>query len=593
MAVVTLYPTQDAFESSGSNWGHIHPMQLGYNSDRRRIYFDFDFSGLPGDSSQITKATLNLFVSSSVPSPYALTVIPKTVGGAWNDMSISSSNAPSIINPTGPAIQLKTQSPNSNTWISVDVTEIIKSNIANPSFGGVVLDPTSPAYNQTFVTIHDIESSNKPQLVVEYNTPPTTPAAFTSPAAGTVLKGGETSTVAWPASTDAEGNAIYYDLEVQLNNGNWTYLITQTSRTYQYTVPKGTANVAFRVRAQDQIAGSPYRTSEKFVVSNNAAPTITLATADNLTLYENDIFSINGSVTDVNIGDVVSVKYSIDGGAARAILANVSTGSAISFAKNLIYKAGMLYDGATAVTGALAEGSQHTLKVWAEDDKGGKSNEITRSFYVVPNRAATLTLDAFVTRTGLINTDVVNISGKVADLDNGNVIVKYKIGNGAFVQVFNNTVGATPTPFNFNVLLADLTEGDNQVTIQAVDAYNAITQQVLTIRKIKNEVPMLEAVTYYEITPPNGASDGLQLYVEREVGDLVVAVDVFMGAPGQSEVFVPMTLASTANLTNGNAEDTFSYEHGTDASKIVVRIKMTRSSGASNKAIKKISGVLT
>lgn len=327
--------------------------------------------------------------------------------------------------------------------------------------------------------------------------------------------------------------------------------------------------------------------------TTNQAPTLTLSTADAQTLYETDIFAISGLVTDVNSGDVVSVKYSIDGGTARAILANVSTGSAISYAKNLTYKSGMLYDGATAITSALAEGSQHTIKVWAEDDKGGKSSEIIRSFYVVPNRAATLTLDAFVTRTGLINTDVVNISGKVADLDNGNVIVKYKIGNGAFVQVFNNTVGATPTPFNFNVLLADLVEGDNQITIQAVDAYNAITQQVLNIRKNKNEVPMLEAVTYYEVTPPNGTSDGLQLYIEREVGDLIVAVDVFMGAPGQSEVFVPMTLASTANLTNGNAEETFSYEHGSDASKIVVRIKMTRSSGVSNKAIKKISGVLT
>lgn len=326
----------------------------------------------------------------------------------------------------------------------------------------------------------------------------------------------------------------------------------------------------------------------------NSAPTIVISSpADAQTLYENEVFGIAGTVTDTNSGDVVSVKYSIDGGAAQAITAIVSTGSAASFAKNLTYKSGKLYDGATALTDTLAEGSQHSVKVWAEDDKGGKSAEITRTFYVVPNRAATLTLDAFVTRTGLINTDVVNIGGKVADLDNGNVIVKYKIGNGAFVQVFNGTVGATPTPFNFNVLLADLVDGENQITIQAVDAYNAITQQVLTIRKNKNEVPMLEAVTYYEITPPNGTSDGLQLYIEREVGDLVVAADVYMGAPGQSEVFVPMTLASTANLTNGNVEDTFSYEHGSDVTKIVVRIKMTRSSGASNKAIKKISGVLT
>lgn len=326
----------------------------------------------------------------------------------------------------------------------------------------------------------------------------------------------------------------------------------------------------------------------------NAAPTINVTSpSDARTLYENDTFAIAGTTTDTDSGNVVSVKYSIDGGATQAITASVSAGTAISFAKNLVYKSGKLYDGATAITSTLAEGSQHTLKVWAEDDQGGKSTEIIRTFYVVPNRAATLNLDAFVTRTGLINSDVVNISGTVADLDNGNVIVKYKIGNGAYTQVFNGTANATPAPFNFNVLLADLVGGANQITIQAVDAYSAVTQQVITLNKTANEEPLKTAVTYYEITPPNGTADGLQLYVERELGDLVVTADVFMGDTGATEVFKPMTLASSANLTNGNVEDTFSYEHGADAAKVVVRITMTRTSTATNKAIKKISGVLS
>lgn len=325
----------------------------------------------------------------------------------------------------------------------------------------------------------------------------------------------------------------------------------------------------------------------------NTAPIINATSpSDARTLYENDTFAIAGTTTDVDSGNVVSVKYSIDGGTTQAITASVSAGTAISFAKNLVYKSGKLYDGATAITSTLSEGSQHTLKVWAEDDQGGKSTEIIRTFYVVPNRAATLTLDAFVTRTGLIDSDVVNISGTVADLDNGNVIVKYKIGNGAYTQVFNGTASATPTPFDFNVLLADLVDGANQITIQAVDAYSAVTQQVITLNKTANEEPLKTAVTYYEITPPNGTTDGLQLYVEREVGDLVVTADVFMGDTGATEVFKPMTLASSANLTNGNVEDTFSYEHGADAAKVVVRITMTRTSTATNKAIKKVSGVL-
>lgn len=330
------------------------------------------------------------------------------------------------------------------------------------------------------------------------------------------------------------------------------------------------------------------------IVLKNIPPTINVSNPINgRTLYENDIFGIAGTVNELDVGNVVSVKYSINGGTARAILGSVSQGSAISFAKNLTYKSGKLYDGTTAVTDTLAEGSQHTLKMWAEDDQGGKSAEIIRTFYVVPNRAASLTLDAFVTRTGLINTDVVNVSGKVADLDNGNVIVKYKIGNGAYTQIFNGPASSTPTAFNFNVALALLAEGESTITIQAVDAFGAITQQVLTLKKEKVEEPLKTAVTYYEITPPNGTADGLHLFIERELGDLAVKVDVFMGAAGVAEAFVPMTLVSTANLANGNVEDTYSYQHSAVVSKIVVRITMTRTGTATNKAIKKVSGVLT
>lgn len=431
---------------------------------------------------------------------------------------------------------------------------------------------------------------------IVYYSNPSAPTNVTVP---TSVKPGETITVTFTRGVSPQGLPSIVEWDYS-KTGTWITggaLTASTANMFTFTAPNDTDRLRFRVRMVE-VEGKKeqsFSTVSSYIsILHNVVPTIKVTSPTNAhTLYENDILSIAGNVTDTNVGDVVSIKFSINGGAARAITAVVSNGSAASFAKNLTYKAGKLFDGNTAITDTLAEGSQHSVKIWAEDDKGGKSAEITRTFYVVANRAASLTLDAFVTRTGLINTDVVNVAGNVSDLDNGNVIVRYKIGNGAFVQVLNQVVGATPTPFNFNVLVGDLADGDNQLTIQAVDAYNAITQQVLNIRKSKNEVPLLEAVTYFEITPPNGTADGLHLYVEREVGDLIVSADIFMGAPGTSETFVPMTLASTANLTNGNTEDTFAYEHSADASKIVVRINMTRASAASNKAIKKISGVLT
>ena len=92
----------------------------------------------------------------------------------------------------------------------------------------------------------------------------------------------------------------------------------------------------------------------------------------------------------------MTVKYNINGGTTRAIATAISDGSNIPFNKTLIFKQNKLYDGDTAITAELAEGAQHTLKVWAEDDQGGKSTEQTRVFYVVPNRPAILTINSLV-----------------------------------------------------------------------------------------------------------------------------------------------------------------------------------------------------
>jgi hypothetical protein len=134
-------------------------------------------------------------------------------------------------------------------------------------------------------------------------------------------------------------------------------------------------------------------TSVKFSGSWNEAPTLTLTSpTDNQTLNEGNVFSIQGSAGDTDNGNVVTVKFKINGGTARAIASGVSDGSSpISFVKNLTYSNKRLWDGNTDVAGVdLAEGVDHTLTVWAEDDQGGKSAEITRNFRVIWNRPPTI-----------------------------------------------------------------------------------------------------------------------------------------------------------------------------------------------------------
>jgi hypothetical protein len=118
----------------------------------------------------------------------------------------------------------------------------------------------------------------------------------------------------------------------------------------------------------------------------NSSPTITLSTQNNITLSEGSVLSITGSASDADNGDVLTVKYKINSGTVRNIASGVATGTPLSFAKNLTFSNKRLRDGSTEITGDLAENVDHTLTVWAEDDKGGKSTEVTRKFRVIHNR---------------------------------------------------------------------------------------------------------------------------------------------------------------------------------------------------------------
>ncbi|XOS92386.1 Ig-like domain-containing protein [Brevibacillus laterosporus] len=121
----------------------------------------------------------------------------------------------------------------------------------------------------------------------------------------------------------------------------------------------------------------------------NTAPTLNVVSPpDNQTLTENATLNIQGTASDADKDNVVTIKYRINNGTTRALQSGVSNGSTpLSFAKTLTFRTKRLYDGTTDLTGSdLAENTDHTLTIWAEDDQGGKSTEVTRKFRVVHNR---------------------------------------------------------------------------------------------------------------------------------------------------------------------------------------------------------------
>ncbi|GED55410.1 hypothetical protein BBO01nite_46510 [Brevibacillus borstelensis] len=120
----------------------------------------------------------------------------------------------------------------------------------------------------------------------------------------------------------------------------------------------------------------------------NQLPTVTLTTADGQMLTEGATLQVEGSAMEFDVDNNVLVKYRINSGPTRNLASGVSDGvTPLSFARVLTYRNKRIWDGAAEVVGAdLAENTDHVLTVWADDDQGGKSPEVTRKFRVIHNR---------------------------------------------------------------------------------------------------------------------------------------------------------------------------------------------------------------
>lgn len=316
------------------------------------------------------------------------------------------------------------------------------------------------------------------------------------------------------------------------------------------------------------------------VLSN--APTLTLSTTDNRTLYENDTFKIDGSTVDSDIGDVVNVYYRINGGTSRAIATGISTGAALSFNEQLTFKGGILYKDATAITGALTEGTAHRIEVWSEDNQGGKSTVAERTFHVVPNRAPSLTVDAFIGQSGLIRNDKLNVSGTSFDLDGNDVTVRYRINGGSPVQIHSGAAG----PWTFDFSLKSLVNGPNAIVVEVIDTHDFKSSRTITLNRTYISATLANGVQRYRITPPTGSAQGIVLWVERGEGQ-TVAADISATTGSEQEQYSAMTLTNTAPTPSGAIEDEFTFQSDAPKENIILKLK-TSGTGS----ITLITGVL-
>ncbi|UNT55183.1 hypothetical protein [Lysinibacillus capsici] len=336
-----------------------------------------------------------------------------------------------------------------------------------------------------------------------------------------------------------------------------------------------------------------YRSSSgiKFVgtVSTNTAPSITLLSPENnLTLYENDTINISGDAYDADKDQSVTVFYQINGEQRKVLATNVSQ-TQITLSKQLTFKDGKLYDGETVLTGTLTEGVAHILKVWAVDSENGQSATIERTFYVVPNRAPLLSVDAVVP-TGVIDSDKFKISGTSSDQDaNSTVKVTKKVNAKNSVEIYSGPGGA----WEFDVSLAELVVGENTIVIEVIDNYGAKTSKTIKLKKNEIKTPILHAVARYKITPPAGSAKGVLLFIERNE-DMDLKVELSMTLAGEQEQYETLTADNTAPMpnTNGIVEDTFYFETTEPKDNIILKISTTRPDATVNHKIHLISGAV-
>ncbi len=236
---------------------------------------------------------------------------------------------------------------------------------------------------------------------------------------------------------------------------------------------------------------SYYQYTVTVTYQDNSNPVINIAApADNQTLAEGNNYPVEGSVIEVDNGNVVTVKYKINNGAARALASGVSGGSSpISFAKSLTYSNKRLWDGAVDVAGSdLAENTDHTLTVWAEDDKGGKSAEVTRKFRVVWNRPPTISGE-----NGDLGTITQRPSFTYSAVDpEGNTFTFTEYLNGQRVRSFT---GEADQEYTFQLthdawIRLDL-DMPHQVKIVATDSAGFSSERVYTFTRTETHIEFM------------------------------------------------------------------------------------------------------
>ena len=186
----------------------------------------------------------------------------------------------------------------------------------------------------------------------------------------------------------------------------------------------------------------------------NTPPTINVTSSFDKAYYPTQTVKVTGTVNDIDVGDVLTVKYAIDSGAEITIGNNYRpNGNAVPFNTSFV------------IPTSISTG-QHMIQLWAADDKGNMSVPVTVYFNVgsdtTPPDATNQITPSSWTKGN------VDIALKVTDSQSG--VKNVTLPNGQVVTTTNINFTATNNG-NYKFILVDNVGNsrDYIVTINNID----------------------------------------------------------------------------------------------------------------------------
>lgn len=211
-------------------------------------------------------------------------------------------------------------------------------------------------------------------VTVIANSAPSKPGIPVLPAR---INGGETVSVSWKDSTDADGNLEGYKLERSSDGGKtWVQAYQGADSTVNVVIPAGIDTVMYRVKAYDTYgAESGYAVTENLTVYNNTTPDAPVNITVPNVLYSGTSAIISwAAVTDPD-GDPIT--YHVERAANGGTFAEVFTTDKTSFTDRI-----------------LANWRTVTYRVCAVDSNGARSGYVTSATVtVITNHAPTIQID--------------------------------------------------------------------------------------------------------------------------------------------------------------------------------------------------------